>query len=833
MESTTQLKRRITGLLNVGKCDAARELYELKCTGWWPKSDYEAKEERARADIRKRTKRTSHVWSKPPYETEKKRASFNRSFNDALASGSLAKLDELYRNRPDAVSMSLENFLHHKSPVVRKVLDEFESVLDREQILSIAHPAERLLVQARAGSGKTRTICARAALAIQDESLTPNQVLILAFNKAAASEVRMRVHKKLDTDEYQNARTFHSCAYRLVNPGEELLFDEGEEPSVAGQSSFIQRLLERILNPAFKERMVEFFRKELTEIERIGRNLPPEEYFSFRRSLEHITLEGKRVKSNGEKFIADFLFEHDIPYAYEKVWEWKADFLGPNTPYRPDFSILMNGNDYVLEHWALNPNDPEATLPKHWGISTGQYREQIRRKRQYWASRKEISFLETHTGMMKDGRKAFELHLAVALKSGGIRPIRLPKEKIIRRVFENDFHISRMAGLFRQFIQRAKQRGWSPDQVSQRMDLVRSSGPESRIEIFHELALRMYREYETKLIDSNQIDFNDLLVRATKKLKKLGGDSTIRLDHETSIGVGQLKWVLLDEYQDFSELYYRMICAILRAAPEARLMAVGDDWQAINGFAGAELRFFEDFDKYFPGGHRAQITTNYRSDRRVVGAGNRLMMGRGPVGIVGPTAKSGGIKVRYLDDPRDVWIEFRRGEQWRRDREADAVYFPNAMHRNRSDAELQRARALKVCAHIVLGAPDQRMLLLSRTNRAYGLSLEHFRNSLIRALSAGHGMDPRQFEDTIEVMTAHRSKGREAHTVVILDGSVRQFPKVHPDSLLFELFGVTPLEVLEEERRLFYVAVMRAKHRLFALTEKGNESPFLECLRRV
>ena len=852
----------VTSLLNEGKFHEAQNLYDLKCTGWWPNSDYEMKKQRARLKILEKKTSEGHQvlrekvtillyegrvqeaqdlydskcadwWSKSDYELAKKRASFNRSFNDALASGSLAKLDEMYRSRPDAVGMSLDDFLRRKQPVVRKIVDEFESALDQEQIRAIAHPSERLLVQARAGSGKTRTICARSVLAIRDESLTPNQVLILAFNKAAAGEVRKRVHKKLDTDEYQNARTFHSLAHRLVNPMEKPLFDEGEEPSVSKQSKFVQRLLERILNPAFKERLVEFFRKELTEIERIGRDLPPEEYFPFRRSLEHVTLDGKRVKSNGEKFIADFLFEHRVPYVYEKVWAWKSDFLGSNTPYKPDFSICVNGKDYVLEHWALNPNDPEATLPKHWGTSTRQYREQIRRKRQYWASRKEISFLETHTGMMKDGRKAFELHLAVALKSVGIRPIRLPKEEIVRRVFENDFHISRMARLFRQFIQRAKQRGWSPDEVSQRIDLVRSSGPESRIEIFHELALRMYREYETKLIDSNQIDFDDLLVRATKKLKKLGVDSTIRLDHETSIRVGQLKWVLLDEYQDFSELYYRMICAILRAAPGARLLAVGDDWQAINGFAGAELRFIKDFDKYFPGGHRAKITTNYRCDRRVVGAGNRLMKGQGPVGNVARTAKSGWITIRCLDDVR---VTFRRGKQWQRDREADAFYFPKAMQRHPSDLELRRAKALKVCAEIVRGAPDQKTLLLSRTRWAYDHSLEDFRGELIRVmrtLSDRQDTDPKHFEDTIEVITAHRAKGREAHTVVVLEATIRQFPKVHPDNLLFELFGVTPREVLEEERRLFYVAVMRAKHRLFALTEKGKESPFLACLQRA
>jgi len=432
--------------------------------------------------------------------------------------------------------------------------------------------------------------------------------------------------------------------------------------------------------------------------------------------------------------------------------------------------------------------------------------------------------------MMKDGRKAFESQLAAILDRGGIQVKKLSTEEIVRRVFENDFRITRMARLFRQFIERAKRSGWSPDDVSQKINGARSSSLEPRVELFHQLALRMYREYETELNDSNRIDFNDLLVRATKKLKELGGDSTIDLGHGTSIRVGQLKWVLLDEYQDFSELYYRMIRAILRAAPEARLLAVGDDWQAINGFAGAELRFFKDFDEYFPGGQRAQITTNYRSDRAVVDAGNRLMKGRGSVGIVGAGVKSGGAKGRC---PDKVWIEFRSGEQWRRDREDDSVYFPIAMQLPPTDEEEWRAKALKECAKIVLDAPDQQTFLLSRTNRAYGLSLEDFRDRLIRALSDGRGKDPKQVGGSIEVITAHRSKGREAHTVIILDGTVGQFPKVHPDGLLFELFGGTPLEVLEEERRLFYVAVMRAKHRLFALTQKGKESPLLASLSRV
>ncbi len=88
----------------------------------------------------------------------------------------------------------------------------------------------------------------------------------------------------------------------------------------------------------------------------------------------------------------------------------------------------------------------------------------------------------------------------------------------------------------------------------------------------------------------------------------------------------------------------------------------------------------------------------------------------------------------------------------------------------------------------------------------------------------------KNMESMVTAITAHGSKGQEAHTVIILDATQRQFPKVHPDNLLFRPFGVTPKAVLDEERRLFYVAMTRAEHRLFVLTEKGDESPYLYAL---
>ena len=746
-------------------------------------------------------------------------------FLEAYHRGALTDLDALFENRPEPKELTSDDFIVLKQPIVRKRLAAVGIHLDDEQERAITHPARRLLISARAGSGKTHTLCARAVLAIQDENLDPNQALILAFNKGAAREAKDRVRNMGGLLGYDNARTFHSLAYQLVKPKRTLLFDAGGHPSEREQTLFVQRMMSRILNPAFKEQMVEFFRKELEQVEQIGRDLSPEDYQTFRRALEHVTLKGERVKSNGEKFIADFLFEHDVVYRYERVWEWKTDCLDGG-PYRPDFSLLANGKDYILEHWALDPDDRGARLPEDWAISTFEYRLQVFAKREFWRS-KGVVLLETHAGMMRNGREEFERQLKRTLEGAGIPCRTLPKVEIVRRVFENDFAISHMADLFAQFIRRGKKRGWSADEVERRIKAAPDQEP--RAKLFHELALRGYREYQDMLVEQQTMDFDDLLMQATDELKARGASASIHLGQSRMISIGDLRWILLDEFQDFSELYFRMLAAILEVNHKIRVVAVGDDWQAINGYAGAELRFFGQYAQYIPGAQSVECTTNYRSDTLIVEAGNRLMYGRGQPAKANRSA-SGTVEVRYVSD---MWVEFRQGENFAERRKADAVFLPaRGDGKSSSAVALWQAQVLKTCAEIIREAPNRKVILLARTSRAYGLDLVELRTRLIRALSSLLEIGSKQLEDRILAMTAHKSKGQEAHTVIILDATQRQFPKNHPDNLLFGFFGVTPGAVLDEERRLFYVAMTRAEQRLFVLTDRGEESPYLEVITR-
>lgn len=848
-------KTGILSALREYRFDEAQGQYAANCSEWWPRSSFDSEfkrvvdeeallsrklrysviqlfESRCYSDAEKVFNSSRQVsWTRRDFDSlharfvEKHRAedAFTEQAMDLLSAAKLSELDALFHAKPEEVELSNDEFWLIKNEVVSRVLKSYGLGLDPDQTHAVACPAMRALVRARAGSGKTRTLCARASVAIRDECLDPDQVLMVAFNKSAADEVRQRMRKDFGCPDFENARTFHSLAYQLAKPKKKLLFDEGKHPSQRAQSGFVQTLFERILNPAVKELLYQFFRKEIEEVERLGRDLSPEEYHAFRRSLEQVSLKGGRVKSTGEKYIADFLFEHDIPYTYEKIWEWNTFEQGQ--PYKPDFTLEANGADFILEHWAINPRDRSANLPDDWGMTAEQYRQQIARKRMFWAN-KNITLLETHCGELAGGRESFEAALKQHLEDAGIRCRRLPDEEIIRRVFENNFQISRMAEQFLQFIQRAKKRCLSVDGVA---ELIADRPPQDqRLTLFYQLALRVYREYESELSERGAMDFDDLLRQATEEVIRQGADARIHLGAGRFVKIGNLRWLLVDEYQDFSELYYRMLSAILEANPKIRLMAVGDDWQAINGFAGAELRFFTDFARYFPGSGEATIATNYRSARSVVTWGNRLMNSLGPEARPKEGALTGETKV--VDISKE-WIEFRSAPQYEEDRKRDAIYFGDIPEGTNPGMAAQRmARALKICVRLYLQTKTGKLLLLSRTKRAYGLELGAFRNQLVGVLAAITEEDRQILRKKIRVMTAHTAKGREEEAVVVLDASQTNFPKVHPDNLLYEIFGVTPEEVLAEEQRLFYVAITRPAETLWILTEGDTASLYIKKL---
>lgn len=425
------------------------------------------------------------------------------------------------------------------------------------------------------------------------------------------------------------------------------------------------------------------------------------------------------------------------------------------------------------------------------------------------------------------------------LETAGITCVKRGHDALVEAIARSRPAISRMAKLFVNFISRAKKRGWSVEQSRREVDLF--DDPEPRNRIFHELSVRAYTEYETLLRAESKWDFDDLLLAAINVVEQQGAQARIGLNHNRdSIAVGDLRWILIDEFQDFSELYHRLVNAIRVVNPALRIVAVGDDWQAINAFAGSQLKFFVHFVDYFDDGGVADITTNYRSDRNIVEAGNDVMAGLGEPAVA-DKSEAGSIEVRVVSR---IYAGTDDGDQ---------VYLDAAAYNDPSTGErktsLDLAKALKACGDFIIASVHKdgeklelpRVLLLSRTNRAYGLELYEFERLLRKALEqhpaiagvanrwgvspGNHGNGP-----LVQALTAHGAKGKEADTVIILQATNRNFPKVHADNQLFGPFGVTATGTLAEERRLFYVAVTRAERRLLVLTEAGEESTYLEAL---
>src|SRR5690606_29457597 len=149
----------------------------------------------------------------------------------------------------------------------------------------------------------------------------------------------------------------------------------------------------------------------------------------------------------------------------EQTWDFKADFEDAGI-YRPDFSLLVHGKDVIIEHSAFDPDDSRAVLPANSSTTADSYRKQIHLKRQFW-SQKGIQLIETNATMLAGGREAFEQQLALILNRAGMTCRRLPKAEIVKRVFDLDFTLTRISGLFLQFIQHAKKKCMAPDRLAQ------------------------------------------------------------------------------------------------------------------------------------------------------------------------------------------------------------------------------------------------------------------------------------------------------------------------------------------------------------------------------
>lgn len=129
------------------------------------------------------------------------------------------------------------------------------------------------------------------------------------------------------------------------------------------------------------------------------------------------------------------------------------------------------------------------------------------------------------------------------------------------------------------------------------------------------LALNIYLLYKNYLEENNEIDFDDMLIKAISQV------------HEKGI-MKKYKYIIIDEYQDTSYIRFQIVKEIINKT-DAKLMVVGDDFQSIYRFTGCDLSLFLNFKDYFENAKTMKIQNTYRNSQELIKvAGNFVMKNR-------------------------------------------------------------------------------------------------------------------------------------------------------------------------------------------------------------
>jgi DNA helicase IV len=697
----------------------------------------------------------------------------------------------------------------------------YKNAPDDEQATAIAAVHGNIQVIARAGSGKTTTLVNRAFFLIKHCKVDANEILLLAFNRKAALEIKQRLlellnniaKEKIESEIYQRTAkkdnskkinheeilaqtiesvaekleiklphimTFHALAYAIVHPENPPLYDN-EDNFHLELSRVVQTIIDDnlIYSAEYKEKIRELmsnsFREDWSRIINGGydKRDNKEEFLQIRRSLKRQSLKGDYIKSYGEKLIADFLFEHDIPYKYEQNRKWK----GIN--YRPDFTIYQSEKKgVIIEYFGL-----EGDV---------DYDEMSQQKRDYWQSQKDWILIEfSPQDIVYLGEVDFLKLLKSRLETQNIECIRLSEEEIWRRI--KDRAIDQFTKAITNFIGRCRKKLLT---VAELQKIIESYTPLYDVEPkFQELACYFYAAYLEKIAETGDDDFDGLMQRATELIQ-----SGVTNFERKSIGgdIKSLQHICIDEFQDFSELFYQLIQVIRNQNPKIQLFCVGDDWQAINGFAGSDLQFFQNFDKHIGESKQLYISTNYRSAKKIVEMSNTLM--------------------QNLGKPATAHKQLE-GEVILADIEK-FIASPSELARHS-----QNEKYIPIILRIIhkAFADNFDVVLLFRKNKHFGEKIEKLINRI-------HEYFSEDLKKRITASTAHKYKGLEKAVVIIPDALDNSYPLIHPDWIFSRILGDSIEKIAEEERRLFYVALTRATEKMVIITEESRKSPFLESL---
>lgn len=131
---------------------------------------------------------------------------------------------------------------------------------------------------------------------------------------------------------------------------------------------------------------------------------------------------------------------------------------------------------------------------------------------------------------------------------------------------------------------------------------------------FGSMVRDIYLDYEKSLRENNALDFDDILLRTHDLLQV---PEVLERLHN------RYEYIFVDEYQDTNDIQYKTIK--LLASKHKNLSVVGDDWQGIYGWRGANIKNILSFQKDFPGAVVVKLEQNYRSTKTIIAGANAVI----------------------------------------------------------------------------------------------------------------------------------------------------------------------------------------------------------------
>lgn len=650
--------------------------------------------------------------------------------------------------------------------------------LDKQQRRSIISEEENCLVVSSAGSGKTSSIIGKVKYLTEIKGIAPHKILLISYTNKAAAELTERM-----STNGLRGYTFHKLAIDIIGKA------TGTKPSLCDNtdSLFVDIYHTLLENKGFKNSIVDYFVDyQVDENEWEQRQSERREKLSEQKNVRlkamFPDMDGRTiyVRSEQEQKICFVLSSLGVKFRYEEPYEYQlADEM--HSQYRPDFSIYFEQKGGIkriyLEHFGV---DEHSLVPAWFAKDKNMTYEEANQKYNDGITWKKTAHEKFGTQLLVTSSADFHYYeirdkLKKMLEDVGVPIQEKTDEELYDMVLPKGSRQEKaFIRLIVTFITLVKS---SCKSVKEVLKQAKNAGDERSLFIIKNIFQPVYERYISALSDRNQIDFTDAILQATEICR--------------TIQPVEYDYIIVDEFQDISVDRYNFLKVLREGNPPAKLYCVGDDWQSIYRFSGSDMALFNQFSEYFGATEINKIETTYRFGEPLVSLSSHFIQ-----------RNKAQMQKNIHSFSSEVKTELEFHSYDRRD-------------------------YCNMIGQFVASIPiNKSIFLLGR----YSFD-DYYLSFMFQSTREGNRFFYIIGGRKIEFLTVHKSKGLEADYVILLqcNKDTYGFPSlVNDDPVLDYVLTKSDQFPYGEERRLFYVAITRAKMKTFVLYDKRFPSVFVD-----